>query len=227
MPTDRPNIVIIVAHPDDVSNSMGGTALLLKDKYALHVLCATRGERGIRGKSYDEAGAIREKEEAAACKLLDASLTFLDRINGQLFADREICQRVADLLKDLRPVAVFTLWPLNRHEDHTTVYEITIKALGLAGLKDSVQLYMTENSIGGQTIQFDPDLYVDITPVIDAKRAVVACHVSQNQGDLERVIKRNRIRGLFANCDYAEAFKTWYPLVTRPNAPTPSILLEL
>ena len=39
------NIVFIVAHPDDMAYGMGGTAWLLKEKYNLHILCTTRGEK--------------------------------------------------------------------------------------------------------------------------------------------------------------------------------------
>ncbi len=227
-PQARKNIVFVVAHPDDVSNSMGGTAWLLRHKYDLHVLCATRGERGIKGKTYEEAGGIREKEEAAASELLMANLTFLDRTNGELFADREICERVAGIFKELQPVAAFTLWPINRHEDHTTVYEITVKALRLAGLEDAVEVYMSENGIGGQTNQFEPDLYVDISGVIEQKREIVRCHKSQNQGDVDRVTRRNEIRGLFAGCEYAEGFKSLRPIMRgRWGRTSGSILLDL
>ena len=40
------SVVFVVAHPDDVAFFMGGAALLLKDRCKLHVICATRGERG-------------------------------------------------------------------------------------------------------------------------------------------------------------------------------------
>jgi len=222
------NIVCVMAHPDDMSNSMGGTAWLLKDRYPLHVLCATRGERGIRDKTYEEAAAIREKEEAAASALLGAHLTFLDRVNGELYADREICERAAAIFRELQPLAVFTLWPINRHEDHTTVYEIALKALHLADLADTVEVYMSENGMGGQTNQFEPDLYVNISAVVEQKAAMVRCHVSQNQGDADRVLERNRIRGLLAGCEYAEGFKTLRPVMTgRWGRRSGSILLDL
>ena len=49
MPDSRPAIAFVTGHPDDVAFAMGGTAWLLKDKYQLHVFCATRGERGYPG----------------------------------------------------------------------------------------------------------------------------------------------------------------------------------
>ena len=224
------SVVFIVAHPDDVAHSMGGTALLLRDQHKLHVLCATKGERGIHGKTLEEAAAIREEEEAAACRLLDADLTFLGRIDGELFADKDMCTKVAGILRPLQPVAVFTLWPVNDHPDHVSAYDIATKAMKLAGLYGKVELYMSENTIGHQTNQFHPDLYVDISDVIEQKTALVRCHRSQNrdEGSVDRVIMRNVVRGMFAHCEYAEGFKTVYPLVAASQTGrSGSVLLDL
>ena|GEM_PF-5257049 len=38
----KPPVVFVVAHPDDVAFSMGGTARLHKDRYHLHVKWKTR-----------------------------------------------------------------------------------------------------------------------------------------------------------------------------------------
>ena len=89
----KKNIVFIIAHPDDLSHSMGGTAFLLKKEFDLHVFCLTKGEYGIKGKTPAEAGAIREKEEAAACDILEAKLTFLGQIDAHTYADKEICEK--------------------------------------------------------------------------------------------------------------------------------------
>ncbi|MBA4387493.1 MAG: hypothetical protein C0404_05890 [Verrucomicrobia bacterium] len=207
------NLVFVVAHPDDLAHGMGGTCCLLRGKYKLHVICATKGERGVKGKSHSEAAAIREKEEAAVCKALGASLTFLGRINGDLFADQETCQLVASKLKKLNPLAVFSLWPVNRHPDHVSVYAIAVKALELAGLTDKAEFYMCEGVLG-ITNQFVPDILVDISSVADEKRSFARMHRSQNPTEdrVERVMSRNVFRGKFIGCEYAEAFKTLAPL---------------
>jgi LmbE family N-acetylglucosaminyl deacetylase len=226
----RPYLVFVVAHPDDLAHSMGGTALLLKRAgFRLHVLCLTKGERGIKGKSLRAAGRIREKEEAQACKLIGARLTFLGQVDGDTFADRRVCHRVAAILRRMKPAAVFTLWPINAHKDHTTAYELAVKALHLAGRYGETELYFTENAMGAQTRQFEPDLYVDISAVIDAKKAMARCHGSQNktEAEVENVVERNRIRGLFAGCRYAEPFKTLWPPVANATAGRCSVLLIL
>jgi len=226
MPTR--NILCTEAHPDDVVHAMGGTAWLLKDRYKLHILCATKGQRGIRGKSMDEAAAIREKEEAAACEMLGAELNFLGMTDGEVFAGPQVCERIAGIVRELEPVAVFTLWPINV-ADHLMAAAATVKALYMADHFFTTELYFYENGMGGQTNQFDPDLYVNISDVIDRKRELVRCHASQNRSDgmVEDVIERSRLRGKFARCDYAEGFKTPMPLMgSRWGRKAGSLLLE-
>ena len=216
MASRKRSVVFVTAHPDDLSHAMGGTAVLLSRQYRVHVLCLTRGERGIRGKSMAQAAAIRSREERAAAALIGARVTFLGQIDGEVYAERRVCARVARILKRLRPMALFTLWPLNV-PDHVACYTIAVKALHLAGIFYTTEVYMGENGIGGQTNQFDPDLYVDITKVLDAKRELVRCHRSQNPtgADVERVLERNRLRGMMARCEWAEPFKSVMPIANR------------
>jgi len=204
----RGTVVFIVAHPDDVAHAMGGTACLLGKTHEIHVLCATKGERGIKGKTHDEAAAIREKEEMAACKKLNAHLTFLGEIDGELFAHQDVCAIVAAALRRLGPVAVFTLWPINKHPDH-----VAAKAIHLSGISKDVELYMGEND-AAQMGQFEPDLLVDITSVIDKKKVLIRAHKSQNPDEtrVDKVIERNALRARNTRCQYVEAFKTDLPL---------------
>lgn len=227
--SEKRNLVCIVAHPDDVAHSMGGTMLLLKEKYQIHVVCLTKGERGIKDLSMEESAAIREKEEIAAAKLLGSEVTFPGLIDGDVFAGEDICIQVCGILTELKPKAIFTLWPINV-PDHFMACAIAVKALHMAGVFYETEVYMSENSIGGQSNQFDPDLYVNIDGVIDKKRELVRCHRSQNPTEekVEAVIERNRLRGLMARCDFAEPFKTVMPLVgKRWGRKAGSMLLEL
>lgn len=86
------SVLFVVPHPDDLAYGMGGIAFLLRDKFDLHLLCATKGERGIPGRSLDETGITREEEQKAACELLGANLNFLGKIDRELYADIETCQ---------------------------------------------------------------------------------------------------------------------------------------
>jgi LmbE family N-acetylglucosaminyl deacetylase len=220
------NIVFIVAHPDDMAYGMGGTAWLLKEKYNLHVLCATRGEKGLPGvMSEKETAAIREPEERQATEdLLGATETFLGRIDREVFADKVTSEKVANILIELNPVAVFTLWPIDSHPDHSAVSELTKKAIFISEL--DCELLFCEERLDCQTSQFQPDIYVDISSVMDFKLQMLRKHVCQNPNDkmAQCAIKQSGARGMKRSVEYAEGFKTIHPLGTnRKN----SILLEL
>ncbi len=214
-------ILLIVPHPDDVAFGMGGTALRLKERYHLQVLCATKGERGVPGQAMAVTAAIREKEEAAACAMLGAELTFLGLIDAEVYAGREICERVEAMLRQIQPVAIFTIWPIDWHPDHSAIAEIAQKARHLAGF--SGEFYYIEEGLGSQTTSFRPDIYVDITPVFDERIRLLRLHACQNVDDclVNEAIRRAEFRGQECGCRYAEGFKMPLP----PRKGSASVLL--
>ncbi|MEK7415933.1 MAG: PIG-L deacetylase family protein [Planctomycetota bacterium] len=228
-------IVCVVAHPDDLAHGMGGTAWLLKDRYRLHVICASRGDRGYytwKGVGLPppnaELAARRSAEEQAVCTMLGATLTFLDLMDGEIYAERPAVERVAQILRELRPVAVFTLGPQEK-PDHAAAYLIALQALYLAERFWDTELYMMMRHSETRQGHY-ADLYVDITAVIAEKRRMVACHQSQNPTPehIERVMERNVILGKLAWCEHAEAFMTGMPLMAlRKGRKAGCVLLEL
>ena len=210
-------VVCLAAHPDDVAACMGGTLLLLKDRCNLHVLCATKGERGLPGRPMDETAAIRQAEEQSACDLLGAKLTFLGRIDAEAYADRQICGRVAALLDEIGPSVLFTLWPIDQHPDHSAVSEVARKALGAGQAKCPVVYF--EAALSCQTSQFVPDVYVDVTDVTDRKIELIRLHACQNRDDqlVDFSMKQSTFRGWECGCRYAEGFKLTRPLKVAPE----------
>jgi LmbE family N-acetylglucosaminyl deacetylase len=220
------SVVFIVAHPDDVAFGMGGTALLLSQKYKIHVLCATKGELGRGGRDIPmaEVAAYRSKEEEKATEFLKGELTFLGKIDQDVFADEATCREVAEYLKERDPAAVFSMWPSDTHSDHCAVAEITRKAIRFSGL--SPELYCCEEStIVGQTTHFSPDIYVDISPVVEEKLAMLRCHESQNREDhlAQNMLKQCKFRGGEAGLEYAEGFKSRFKFTNK----TKSILFTI
>jgi LmbE family N-acetylglucosaminyl deacetylase len=219
-------VVFIVPHPDDVAFGMGGIALLLNKQYKLHILCATKGERGCGGRNIpmEKIAAMREKEELSAAELINADVTFLGKIDQEVFADRETCEEVAKYLKKINPVAVFTIWPSDTHTDHTAVSEIARKAIRFSELSPEL-CYCEESTIVGQTTQFSPDIYVDISEVIDDKLRVLRCHKSQNSEDhlAQNMLKQCKFRGGEAGVTYAEGFKLQRKITNK----TQSILFSI
>jgi LmbE family N-acetylglucosaminyl deacetylase len=235
MTDSRRNIVFVVAHPDDVAFFMGGAATLLKDRYALHVLCASRGERGGPHPGWkgpgmpppdEQVARTREAEERECCAMLGASLTFLGLIDGEIYAEREPIDRVAALLAELKPAALFTHAPLSK-PDHAAGYMIALQALHRAGLFWECEMYMcTQDAFNGRT----PDLFVNTTAVIEQKRALIACHRSHHTtpDSIEHWIDQDRLFGKLAWTDYAEPYLTSLPLMgQRWKRKAGSILMDL
>ena len=78
------------------------------------LLCATRGEAGIKGVSPEEAARVREQELRAACAALGVSeVHFLSYRDGELAqADpTEVTARMAQAMRELRPQVVIPLAP--------------------------------------------------------------------------------------------------------------------
>src|SRR5438128_11559522 len=81
--TARISIVCVGAHPDDPESGCGGTlARYAALGHAVTIVYLTRGERGIEGKSLDEAARIRTAECDAACRIIGAKPAFFGQIDG-------------------------------------------------------------------------------------------------------------------------------------------------
>src|SRR5437016_714254 len=79
----RMTVVCVGGHPDDPESGCGGTlARYAALGHAVTVVYLTRGERGISGKSLDEAAGIRSAECETACKIMGAKPGFFGQIEG-------------------------------------------------------------------------------------------------------------------------------------------------
>src|SRR5512135_2686678 len=125
-----PNLLAIIAHPDDESYSFGGTiALAARAGWRCHIECATDGERGKRhdgGPEGREALAeAREEELAESCRVLWAEEPqFWGLPDGDLRLHRGETARIQRLFRTLEPAIVLTLGADGAygHPDHTAVH---------------------------------------------------------------------------------------------------------
>lgn len=121
-------LLLIFAHPDDESFSCGGTvAKYVKAGWDVHLLCATRGERGETGPfgtlDPKALGVIRQKEVQQAANLLGIhTVSFLDYIDGTLAArtpgDIEdfVYRKMLETIPDA--VITFDTTGVSNHPDH-------------------------------------------------------------------------------------------------------------
>jgi len=199
-------VVVAGAHPDDPETGCGGTIARLSDAgHEVVILYLTRGERGIKGKSYEEAGRIRTVEAQKACEILKARPVFAGQVNGKVEVNYERYDEFLKLVQSEQPDVVFTHWPIDTHEDHRAtsllVYDAWLR------MERKFALYYFEVMTGMQTSQFSPTHYVDITATEARKRTACFAHASQNPEEFYAVHDQmNRCRGMELGSKYAEAF---------------------
>jgi len=199
-------VVCVGAHPDDPESGCGGTlARYAALGHAVTIVYLTRGERGIEGKSLDEAARIRTAECEAACRIIGAKPVFFGQIDGATEVTRPQVDAMQRLLAAHTPDVLFTHWPVDTHMDHQVASMLTIRAW--MGLRTPL-LYFFEVDTGSQTQGFLPNTYVDVSPVLEQKKRALFTHVSQ---DGQRIWREHheimtQWRGREAGVTAAEAF---------------------
>lgn len=171
-------VVCVGGHPDDPESGCGGALIryaALGD--AVTIVYLTRGERGIDGKSLDEAARIRTAESQAACKIIGAKPVFFGQIDGATEVTHGHVDAMTKLLAAEKPDILFAHWPVDTHMDHQVASLLTIRAW--MQLRTPA-LYFFEVNSGSQTEGFYPNTYVDISSVVEQKKGALFAHVSQD-----------------------------------------------
>ena len=199
-------VVVAGGHPDDPESGAGGTMARLADLgHDVVTLYLTRGEAGIKGKTHEQAAAIRSAECEAACKILGARALFAGQIDGATEISPDRYDAFAKVLLAEKPDLVFTHWPVDTHRDHRAASLLTYDAWLRAGRAFS--LFYFEVMQGTQTQVFRPTHYVDITGTEERKRLACFAHASQDpKGFYEIHDLMNRFRGREHGCKFAEGF---------------------
>ena len=172
----KERVAFVCAHPDDFGG-ISGTGMLLAEKYDVHVIDYTHGERGLGEAGYRDGSVrkMRTAEEENACKVAGVTLHWLEEIDGEASAGMETCKKLAALLKELNPRAVILHWPVDTHNDHVMSAAASLRAIQLAGLKPEV--YFQEQH--HQSRSYRPVLYVDIASVKARKDQLIGCYKCQ------------------------------------------------
>jgi len=172
------SIVCIGGHPDDPESGCGGTlARYAAAGHTVTIVYLTRGERGIEGKSLDEAARIRTAESEAACRIIGAAPRFFGQIDGATELTHAHVDAMTKLVATLKPDVILAHWPIDTHMDHQVASLLAIRAwMSMKG----ADLFFYEVNAGSQTEGFKPDAYVDISSVVEQKKRALFAHVSQD-----------------------------------------------
>lgn len=211
---DNGRVLAVGAHPDDVEFTCGGTLALLSRKgYQVHIASMTAGNGGSQEKTAFEIGNIRRREAEQAAAVIGAKYYCLEIDDLCIDVCTRLRRKVTGLIRLVDPFLVICP-PL---EDYLFDHENTGRlvrdatfcapvplyaAFGTSGATaEPPYLYYTAPAAGrdnsGQFVKL-PTL-IDITQVIDTKKAMLACHASQ----------RNWLRAKHGMDEYIESGMAW------------------
>lgn len=187
-------------HADDESIGMGGLLSLYPKLF--DVILLTNGKKGIKGLPEEEAIKIREEEFKNALNTVG-----IDNYNFLYAEDKKLIDSF-DLFKKINLEKydyIFVPNIIDQHPDHKAV-SILLKRLLDEGakVKSNLQIcfYEVWSTLGLV------NAFVDISNVIESKRAMINCYKSQtSKKDYEYyALGLNQYRGMFKDKQYVEAF---------------------
>lgn len=179
------DLLAVGPHRDDVELLCGGTiARQVALGQRVGILDLTAGEMGTRG-----SAALRAEEAARAAQVLGVAvrrnLELPDAAIENTPATRE---RLARVLRALRPQVVIAPAPRGRHPDHRVASELVRDACflaGLAKLDPSTPPHRPRKVLYAIAYREDavkPTFVVDITETFEQKLEAIRCYGSQFDG---------------------------------------------
>ena len=200
-------IMVTGGHPDDPETGCGGAmAKWAAEGNEVLAVYLTKGEAGIPGTPHDEAAAIRTKEAVAACEILNARPIFLGQIDGNSEINIKWYNVAFELLTKEKPDVLLTHWMTDTHRDHRVCANLFFDAWLNSGKQQA--LYFYEVLTGGQTQNFNPTDYVNITDFVETKHRACFAHKSQIKPEvyMNDHGRMEVFRGMEARMQLAEAF---------------------
>ncbi|MGM0442266.1 MAG: PIG-L deacetylase family protein [Elusimicrobiota bacterium] len=172
MSTDKPNILAVGPHPDDIEIGCGGTLLKLTENFNIHLLILTQGKVG---------GNTRKSEQEASADILGVKKIWWGKYTDtKIPSSREPIVFIEKIINKVDPEIIFTNYFQDTHQDHRAVADSMQSA---TRYKKNVLFYEVPTSI-----EFNPTVFMDIGSVWEKKKELLKAHASQ--------VNATRIKGL-------------------------------
>jgi LmbE family N-acetylglucosaminyl deacetylase len=182
-------IIFIGAHPDDCDIKGGGTAALFVEMgHQVKFLSVTNGDAGHQTQGGGMLAKRRIAETQEVARRLGVSYDVLDNHDGELLPTLEIRLQIIRKIREWKADVVIAPRSNDYHPDHRYTGVLVQDAAFMVGVpnvapdveplrKNPVFLYFQDNF--KKPNPFQPDISVDITPVIEKKLAGLDAHQSQ------------------------------------------------
>jgi LmbE family N-acetylglucosaminyl deacetylase len=222
------SVLTVFAHPDDAETAAGGSLLRWAAEGCRLTLCiVTDGDKGT-GDAADTPAAViarRRAEQARAAARLGAELIYLGYEDGALQPTIELRRDLVRVMRRVRPDRVVgndpTVWFRHglyiNHPDHRAAGQALVEAVYPAVKKPGIFPELLAEGLAPHVVEEvwltptdEPDTWVDIAPVLDAKLSLICKHESQFAQEPARAAftriaaAAGKERGMAA----AEAFRT-------------------
>lgn len=231
-------ILVIGAHSADfVWRSAGTIALIISQGGSAAVIALSYGERGESGELWKEPNQtvenvkrIRHEQASEAAEVLGASFSCLDLGDYPLNITDTALEQIVELFREIQPNVVVTHTPKDPfNPDHPETCQAVQKArllasgAGVASAFSRIKppdLYFFEPH-QPELCGFEPNTFVDITPVFEQKRRAMEAMQAQSylQNYYTELAARRgnharRISGI-DDVRYAEALQRTLPWVVK------------
>lgn len=177
------NIIVFCAHPDDEVIGVGGTIA----KYAsqgkeIHTVIFSYGEKSHPWIKEKYTIETRVNESKKASKIIGTKdIKFFGLEEGKFteqFNDKNLKDKVINMIKDLNPSKIFTHSIDEIHPDHTAVFNLIYEILKEIKFDGELLLFDVWNPHNIRK-RHKPKLYVDISDTFEIKLEALKCFQSQ------------------------------------------------
>jgi LmbE family N-acetylglucosaminyl deacetylase len=191
-------VLSILAHPDDAEFLCAGVMIRLVREHGwqAHLATMTPGDCGSAELPPDEISRLRRAEGARAAAVIGGHYHCLEERDLLVTYCERTLERVTRLLRQVRPSIVLTHSPADYMLDHEMTGMIVRAAVFAAPIPNFLNdrnlgmslphiphLYYCDPIEGKDALGRDvpPGFCIDISPVIETKTEMLACHASQRE----------------------------------------------
>jgi LmbE family N-acetylglucosaminyl deacetylase len=217
-------VLAIGAHPDDVEILCSGTLALCAERGdQVFIAIATNGDVGTGDPAItrEQIAAIRHAEAKKSVATIGATLIWMGFDDEWLFNNLETRTRFIDAIREARPDVMIIHDANDYHPDHRIAGEIardcripaSVPLVKTKFPETPIPTVFAMDTLLGNS--FEPEIYVNVSPVIETKKKMLLCHDSQaawlqhvyGTQITDNMLIQGRFRGAQAGCEYAEGFK--------------------
>lgn len=188
--------IAIAAHPDDIEFLMAGTLIRLRDAgFEIHYMNLADGRCGSTEFDAETTAKLRRAEAMRAAQTIGAEFHESICFDLSIFYDRETLAKVASTIREVNPRIVLTHAPFDYMEDHTNTCRLAVTAAFTRGMpnfpvdppreavSEQVVVYHAQpySNLDPLRQVVEPDLFVDVSDIVEAKVEMLSCHVTQKK----------------------------------------------